>query len=112
MLIFSIRQSYLNSSPEISIYFQELLERSHWFFVCLHLVDLIIYVAITSFFPPQGIKLSADVKPFVPKYAGLSVAWLESSEAPVFPSCAAAYYPCVQELPVPEYVFLQTLRLT
>uniref|UniRef100_G1PKC7 SECIS binding protein 2 n=1 Tax=Myotis lucifugus TaxID=59463 RepID=G1PKC7_MYOLU len=50
----------------------------------------------------EGIKLSADVKPFVPKFAGLSVAWLESSEAPVFPSCAAAYYPCVQELPVPE----------
>ncbi|XP_023600335.1 selenocysteine insertion sequence-binding protein 2 isoform X16 [Myotis lucifugus] len=50
----------------------------------------------------MGIKLSADVKPFVPKFAGLSVAWLESSEAPVFPSCAAAYYPCVQELPVPE----------
>nr|KAF6487221.1 SECIS binding protein 2 [Rousettus aegyptiacus] len=51
----------------------------------------------------QGIKLSADVKPFVPKFAGLNVAWLESSEAPVFPSCATTYYPsCVQELPVPE----------
>ncbi|ELK02916.1 SECIS-binding protein 2 [Pteropus alecto] len=51
----------------------------------------------------EGIKLSADVKPFVPKFAGLSVAWLESSEAPVFPSCATTYYPsCVQELPVPE----------
>uniref|UniRef100_A0A452UMP8 SECIS binding protein 2 n=1 Tax=Ursus maritimus TaxID=29073 RepID=A0A452UMP8_URSMA len=49
-----------------------------------------------------GIKLSADVKPFVPKFAGLSVAWSESSEARVFPSCAATYYPCVQELPVPE----------
>ncbi|CAK6434167.1 unnamed protein product [Pipistrellus nathusii] len=47
----------------------------------------------------EGIKLSADVKPFVPKFA---VAWLESSEASMFPSCAAAYYPCVQELPVPE----------
>ncbi|XP_039708100.1 selenocysteine insertion sequence-binding protein 2 isoform X4 [Pteropus medius] len=51
----------------------------------------------------EGIKLSADVKPFVPKFAGLSVAWLESSEAPVFPSCATTYYSsCVQELPVPE----------
>ncbi|XP_036275978.1 selenocysteine insertion sequence-binding protein 2 isoform X19 [Pipistrellus kuhlii] len=47
----------------------------------------------------EGIKLSADVKPFVPKFA---VAWLESSEASMFPSCAATYYPCVQELPVPE----------
>ncbi|XP_074186317.1 selenocysteine insertion sequence-binding protein 2 isoform X2 [Rhinolophus sinicus] len=50
----------------------------------------------------ESIKLSADVKPFVPKFAGLSVAWLESSEAGVFPSCATAYYPCVQELQVPE----------
>uniref|UniRef100_A0A5F5PUL6 SECIS binding protein 2 n=1 Tax=Equus caballus TaxID=9796 RepID=A0A5F5PUL6_HORSE len=53
----------------------------------------------------EGIKLSADVKPFVPKFAGLSVAWSESSEARVFPSCAATYYPCVQELPVPEQKF-------
>ncbi|XP_037350416.1 selenocysteine insertion sequence-binding protein 2 isoform X2 [Talpa occidentalis] len=52
--------------------------------------------------PGEGIKLSADVKPFVPKFAGLSVAWTESSEARVLPSCAAPYYPCVQELPVPE----------
>ncbi|XP_022416379.1 selenocysteine insertion sequence-binding protein 2 isoform X5 [Delphinapterus leucas] len=51
----------------------------------------------------EGIKLSADVKPFVPKFAGLSVTWSESSEARVFPSCAATtYYPCVQELAVPE----------
>uniref|UniRef100_A0A8C2S211 Ribosomal protein eL8/eL30/eS12/Gadd45 domain-containing protein n=1 Tax=Capra hircus TaxID=9925 RepID=A0A8C2S211_CAPHI len=49
------------------------------------------------------IKLSADVKPFVPKFAGLNVGWSESSEARVFPSCAAtSYYPCVQELAVPE----------
>ncbi|XP_012581902.1 PREDICTED: selenocysteine insertion sequence-binding protein 2 [Condylura cristata] len=52
--------------------------------------------------PGEGIKLSADVKPFVPKFAGLSVAWTESSEACVLPSCAAPYYPGVQELPVPE----------
>ncbi|KAM8801980.1 selenocysteine insertion sequence-binding protein 2 isoform 6-T7 [Rhynchonycteris naso] len=50
----------------------------------------------------EGVKLSADVKPFIPKFAGLSVAWLESSEAHVFPSCAAPYYPCVQELPGQE----------
>ncbi|KAF0882618.1 SEBP2 protein, partial [Crocuta crocuta] len=54
------------------------------------------------FSPPQGIKLSADVKPFVPKFAGLNVAWSESPEARVFPSCAASYYPCVPELPGPE----------
>ncbi|XP_032164464.1 selenocysteine insertion sequence-binding protein 2 [Mustela erminea] len=50
----------------------------------------------------EGIKLSADVKPFVPKFAGLGVAWSESSEARAFPGCAAAYYPCVPELPGPE----------
>ncbi|KAM5261155.1 selenocysteine insertion sequence-binding protein 2 isoform 5-T5 [Hipposideros larvatus] len=53
----------------------------------------------------ESIKLSADVKPFIPRFAGLSVAWLESSESGVFPSCATAYYPCVQELPVPEQKF-------
>ncbi|KAM6160171.1 selenocysteine insertion sequence-binding protein 2 [Erethizon dorsatum] len=47
-------------------------------------------------------KLSADVKPFVPKFAGLNVAWTESSEACVFPSCATTYYPFVQEPPVTE----------
>ncbi|XP_023559976.1 selenocysteine insertion sequence-binding protein 2 isoform X2 [Octodon degus] len=54
---------------------------------------------------PEGtgsMKLSADVKPFVPKFAGLNVAWTESSEACVFPSCAATYYPFVQEPPVTE----------
>ncbi|XP_049751517.1 selenocysteine insertion sequence-binding protein 2 isoform X3 [Elephas maximus indicus] len=50
----------------------------------------------------EGIKLSADVKPFVPKLSGLNMAWSESSEACVFPSCAASYYPFVQELPVTE----------
>ncbi|XP_040093704.1 selenocysteine insertion sequence-binding protein 2 isoform X2 [Oryx dammah] len=51
----------------------------------------------------ESIKLSADVKPFVPKFAGLNVGWSEPSEARVFPSCAATpYYPCVQELAVPE----------
>lgn len=54
---------------------------------------------------PEGedsIKLSADVKPFVPKFAGLNVAWSESSEACVFPGCAATYYPFVQESPAAE----------
>ncbi|XP_013012741.2 selenocysteine insertion sequence-binding protein 2 isoform X3 [Cavia porcellus] len=54
---------------------------------------------------PEGtgsVKLSADVKPFVPKFAGLNVAWTESSEACVFPSCAATYYPFVQESPLTE----------
>ncbi|XP_032020383.1 selenocysteine insertion sequence-binding protein 2 isoform X3 [Hylobates moloch] len=50
----------------------------------------------------EGVKLSADVKPFVPRFAGLNVAWLESSEACVFPSSAATYYPFVQEPPVTE----------
>uniref|UniRef100_A0A8D2D461 SECIS binding protein 2 n=1 Tax=Sciurus vulgaris TaxID=55149 RepID=A0A8D2D461_SCIVU len=48
-----------------------------------------------------SIKLSADVKPFVPKFAGLNVAWSESSTC-VFPSCAATYYPFVQEPSVTE----------
>ncbi|XP_057643577.1 selenocysteine insertion sequence-binding protein 2 isoform X2 [Chionomys nivalis] len=47
----------------------------------------------------DSIKLSADVKPFVPKFAGLNVAWSEPSEACVFPGCAATYYPFVQESP-------------
>ncbi|XP_052013118.1 selenocysteine insertion sequence-binding protein 2 isoform X2 [Apodemus sylvaticus] len=54
---------------------------------------------------PEGedsIKLSADVKPFVPKFAGLNVAWSESSEACVFPGCAPTYYPFVQESPATE----------
>lgn len=53
--------------------------------------------------------MSADVKPFVPKFAGLNVGWSDSSEARAFPSCVATpYYPCVQELAVPEYVFFRT----
>uniref|UniRef100_F7DTK7 SECIS binding protein 2 n=1 Tax=Monodelphis domestica TaxID=13616 RepID=F7DTK7_MONDO len=49
-----------------------------------------------------SIKLSADVKPFVPKYAALNVAWSESSDACVFPNYATTCYPFVQELPVTE----------
>ncbi|XP_021509985.1 selenocysteine insertion sequence-binding protein 2 isoform X2 [Meriones unguiculatus] len=50
----------------------------------------------------DSIKLSADVKPFVPKFAGLNMAWSEASEACVFPGCATTYYPFVQESPVTE----------
>ncbi|KAM6215571.1 LOW QUALITY PROTEIN: selenocysteine insertion sequence-binding protein 2 [Rhynchocyon petersi] len=50
----------------------------------------------------EGIKLSADVKPFVPKFAGLNMVWSESSEACVFPSGTATYCPYIQELPVTE----------
>ncbi|VTJ67637.1 Hypothetical predicted protein [Marmota monax] len=49
-----------------------------------------------------SVKLSADVKPFVPKFAGLNAAWSESSATCVFPSCAATYYPFVQEPSVTE----------
>ncbi|KAM7166556.1 selenocysteine insertion sequence-binding protein 2 isoform 4-T4 [Macrochelys suwanniensis] len=42
----------------------------------------------------EGFKFSADVKPFVPKYTTVTVAWSEPSEACVFPT---TYYPCVQE---------------
>ncbi|XP_064901825.1 selenocysteine insertion sequence-binding protein 2 isoform X5 [Columba livia] len=34
----------------------------------------------------EGIKLSAEVKPFVPKHVAVAVAWSEPSEACVFPS--------------------------
>ncbi|XP_065406472.1 selenocysteine insertion sequence-binding protein 2 isoform X7 [Chrysemys picta bellii] len=42
----------------------------------------------------EGFKFSADVKPFVPKYTTVTVAWSEPSEACVFPT---TYYPRVQE---------------
>lgn len=89
----------------LGLAFLGLLEPSDfpWVFLFTFALPLNVCSQPPPFFP-QGIKLSADVKPFVPKFAGLSVAWSESSEARVFPSCAATYYPCVQELPVPEYV--------
>ncbi|NWQ76310.1 SEBP2 protein, partial [Columbina picui] len=43
------------------------------------------------------IKLSAEVKPFVPKHAAVAVAWSEPSEACVFPRCLTTCYPFVQE---------------
>ncbi|XP_074923299.1 selenocysteine insertion sequence-binding protein 2 isoform X4 [Chelonoidis abingdonii] len=42
----------------------------------------------------EGFKFSADVKPFVPKYTTVTVAWSEPSEACVFPT---AYYSRIQE---------------
>uniref|UniRef100_A0A8C6YE42 Uncharacterized protein n=1 Tax=Naja naja TaxID=35670 RepID=A0A8C6YE42_NAJNA len=44
-----------------------------------------------------GIKLSAEVKPFVPKFAAVTVAWSEPSEACVFPGYYTTCYPYVQE---------------
>ncbi|XP_010567003.1 PREDICTED: selenocysteine insertion sequence-binding protein 2 isoform X4 [Haliaeetus leucocephalus] len=48
-------------------------------------------------FVSQGIKLSAEVKPFVPKHAAVTVAWSEPSEACVFPRYLTTCYPFVQE---------------
>ncbi|XP_015746216.2 selenocysteine insertion sequence-binding protein 2 isoform X2 [Python bivittatus] len=48
----------------------------------------------------EGIKLSAEVKPFVPKFAAVTVAWSEPSEACVFPGYYTTCYPYVQEPPV------------
>ncbi|NXN63092.1 SEBP2 protein, partial [Himantopus himantopus] len=45
----------------------------------------------------QGIKLSAEVKPFVPIHAAVTVAWSEPSEACVFPRYLPTCYPFVQE---------------
>ncbi|NXH84917.1 SEBP2 protein, partial [Edolisoma coerulescens] len=45
----------------------------------------------------QGIKLSAEVKPFVPKHVAVTVAWSEPSEACVFPRYLTTCYPFVQE---------------
>ncbi|XP_067425424.1 selenocysteine insertion sequence-binding protein 2 isoform X2 [Emydura macquarii macquarii] len=45
----------------------------------------------------QGFKFSADVKPFVPKYTAVTVAWSEPSEACVCPRYLTTYYPFVQE---------------
>ncbi|XP_063151315.1 selenocysteine insertion sequence-binding protein 2 isoform X2 [Candoia aspera] len=48
----------------------------------------------------EGIKLSAEVKPFVPKFAAVTVAWSEPSEACVFPGYYTTCYPYIQEPPV------------
>ncbi|ETE73698.1 Selenocysteine insertion sequence-binding protein 2 [Ophiophagus hannah] len=51
----------------------------------------------------EGIKLSAEVKPFVPKFAAVTVAWSEPSEACVFPGYYTTCYPYVQEPSVNKY---------
>lgn len=56
-------------------------------------------------FVSQGIKLSAEVKPFVPKYATVTVAWSEPSEACVLPRYLTTCYPFVQEPSMDKYVF-------
>uniref|UniRef100_A0A8V0Y0M8 SECIS binding protein 2 n=1 Tax=Gallus gallus TaxID=9031 RepID=A0A8V0Y0M8_CHICK len=48
-------------------------------------------------FVSQGIELSAEVKPFVPKYAAVTVAWSEPSAACVFPRYLTTGYTFVQE---------------
>lgn len=55
-------------------------------------------------FVSQGIKLSAEVKPFVPKHAAVTVAWSEPSEACVFPRYLTTCYPFVQESSLDKYV--------
>ncbi|XP_030367480.1 selenocysteine insertion sequence-binding protein 2 isoform X2 [Strigops habroptila] len=45
----------------------------------------------------EGIKLSAEVKPVVPKHAAVTVGWSEPSEACVFPRYLTTCYPLVQE---------------
>ncbi|KAM3846128.1 selenocysteine insertion sequence-binding protein 2 isoform 1-T1 [Vipera latastei] len=45
----------------------------------------------------EGIKLSAEVEPFVPKFAEVTVAWPEPAEACVFPGYYTTCYPYVQE---------------
>ncbi|XP_072848476.2 selenocysteine insertion sequence-binding protein 2 isoform X1 [Pogona vitticeps] len=51
----------------------------------------------------EGIKLSAEVKPFVPKYSAVTVAWSEPSEACVFPRYYTTCYPYVQEPSVDKH---------
>ncbi|KFO80206.1 Selenocysteine insertion sequence-binding protein 2, partial [Cuculus canorus] len=55
-----------------------------------------MHVAKTHFVS-QAIKLSAEVKPFVPKHTAVTVAWSEPSEACVFPRYLTTCYPFVQE---------------
>ncbi|KFO95473.1 Selenocysteine insertion sequence-binding protein 2, partial [Calypte anna] len=55
-----------------------------------------MHVAKTCFVS-QGIKLSAEVKPFVPKHAAETMAQSEPSAACVFPRYLTTCYPFVQE---------------
>uniref|UniRef100_A0A8D0FRS9 Uncharacterized protein n=1 Tax=Strix occidentalis caurina TaxID=311401 RepID=A0A8D0FRS9_STROC len=47
---------------------------------------------------PQHIKLSAEIKHFVPKHVAVTVTWSEQSEAHVFPRYLTTCYPFIQEL--------------
>lgn len=72
------------------------------FFTCN--INLQMHVAKKRFVS-QGIKLSAEVKPFVPKHAAVTVAWSEPSEACVFPRYLTTCYPFVQEPSLDKYVY-------
>ncbi|KAM6391456.1 selenocysteine insertion sequence-binding protein 2 isoform 1-T1 [Rhynochetos jubatus] len=48
----------------------------------------------------KGTKLSAEVKPFVPKHMAVPVAWSEAPEGRVFPRYLTTCYPFVQEPPL------------
>uniref|UniRef100_A0A669QKU5 Uncharacterized protein n=1 Tax=Phasianus colchicus TaxID=9054 RepID=A0A669QKU5_PHACC len=56
-----------------------------------------------------GIELSAEVKPFVPKYAAVTVAWSEPSAACVFPRYLTTGYTFVQEPSLDKYVYFLNL---
>lgn len=60
-------------------------------------------------FVSQGIELSAEVKPFVPKYAAVTVAWSEPSAACVFPRYLTTGYTFVQEPSLDKYVYFLNL---
>uniref|UniRef100_A0A8C3KHQ3 Uncharacterized protein n=1 Tax=Calidris pygmaea TaxID=425635 RepID=A0A8C3KHQ3_9CHAR len=51
-----------------------------------------------------GVKLSVEVKPFVPKHV-VAVAWSEPSEACVFPRYLTTHYPFVQEPSLDKCLF-------
>uniref|UniRef100_A0A8C4XTP9 SECIS binding protein 2 n=1 Tax=Falco tinnunculus TaxID=100819 RepID=A0A8C4XTP9_FALTI len=51
----------------------------------------------------------AEVKPFVPKHAAVTVAWSEPSEACVFPRYLTTCYPFVQEPSLDKYVYFLNL---
>lgn len=71
-------------------------------------INLQMHVAKKRFVS-QGIKLSAEVKPFVPKHAAVTVAWSEPSEACVFPRYLTTCYPFVQEPSLDKYVYFLNL---
>uniref|UniRef100_A0A8C2YA17 SECIS binding protein 2 n=1 Tax=Coturnix japonica TaxID=93934 RepID=A0A8C2YA17_COTJA len=62
-------------------------------------------------FVSQGIRLSAEVKPFVPKYAAVTVAWSEPSAACVFTRYLTTGYSFVQELSLEKYMHVYACSL-